>query len=248
MTRGVKFLAIGVLALAATRAAQANTIDVNFGQTGFVHSYTGTGAAPDAGTFWNDVDQPLLLTTSTVSYGPLNDSLTNPTLVTLSVSATGNGFEGYGGVDGGYSQTGAPALMEGVLATTADADIATIVINNLSPSLKYDLYIYEDRGDLVHQSTFTVTDNAGSSQQTSTIDNPLTTGFHTPEDYVLFSSLTPNGSNQLQFQFQAVPGTTYGATNGFQLVSVAVPEPSSVALLVIGTMGMLLLRRRAGVR
>ncbi len=96
----------------------------------------------------------------------------------------------------------------------------------MTPGAYFNLYSYEVRGNTNENTKFTVTSQAGSPSLTSAPDNNTTTGFNSSEDYVLFRNLKANNSGVITENFTNGGGSVFGATNGFQLVSV--PAPAAV--------------------
>lgn len=215
--RLTKVLCFGI-AMGVAAIVHGSAINVDFNGGGGT-TYSGTAAAPDTGTVWNGINA------GNGTSGVLTDSLGNPTVATVTQSNISGGFSS----GGDFSNTGAAALMEDQTFVAGYAT-ATITINNLGAG-PYDLYIYEDRGNTNEETTFTV----NGVPKTSTPDDPNTTGFHAPEDYVLFTGLTPVGG-KISFDFTGVT-TQYGATNGFQLTPA--PEPTSALILEVGAFGVL---------
>ncbi len=245
MFRTSTIVAVALFSLAAASAAQAGPIvNVQFGDS-TTPLYVGTAALPSGtGTVWN------LLTGGGLGGASLpSGSLENSFGGSSSVTYTATTDWGFANVTGNpffltsdYSNTGAPNLVNSQMGETPSGT-GEILVSGLAAGHLYSLYLYSDRDVPSAYTIFTVTDAHGSQQLTAGNQSTLTTGFHTPEDYVAFTGLSPNGSNQIEIQF-ADPG--YAGINGFQLVDTT-PEPGTFLLFGMGTIGMfLMVRRRRG--
>lgn len=118
---------------------------------------------------------------------------------------------------------------------------ATLTISDLDPNKTYDLYI-AGYGDTFGNNTNSTTPNTTSTVgvQNMTQDGDLTTWVQ-GNNYILFEDVAPDGSNEIVVN--STKASSYGFWSGFQLVEVdVVPEPSSLALLGLGT--LLIARRR----
>ena len=237
------------LALGFASATQATLVVVNadFNSTGAVTpgysyplsgTYSGVGAAPDTGTFWNGLGigvQGGLTATFTSGALTASDGST-PTSVTVTLNHFGvYDTQAQNDTPAGF----APALLND-LAYKVDADPPTFSIDGLVVGGTYDLYIYAQGGGFNSGAAiFTVNGNS------LTVNNvPDESGFDsatadTTGNYLLFSNRIATGGT--------ISGSFTGGNalfNGFQLTTeVLIPEPSTILLLGAGG---LLLYRRAG--
>jgi hypothetical protein len=224
------------MSLVVATTASANTIDVQFTAAAGTE-YGGTGAAPDAGTIWNQ------LNFSGPGPGPV--SLTN--LVDSQGGATGaaisvSGYENQGVLDvnenpllSSYiytNDTGAPATVTG-----------SFTISGLTGS-SYDLYLYSQIGNLGQgSSTFTI--NAVSQTVTGGASGATATTIPTSDlgiSYTVYSGLSPV-SGVISGTWTDNGTLFAGVFNGFQLVSV--PEPSAFLLISFASLGFIAKLRRA---
>ena len=236
MSRRFVVAAIGLVCSLVSNLAVAEEINVQFGNGGA--TYSGSAAAPNLGTVWNN------LASANQSGTALVDSNGNPTGVTLSLSGASGGFT-TGVLNPSAVDPSVPVGTAGAFDNLIRPQVfvagnatATLTISGLTPGQRYNLYSYEIRGNTSEDTTFTVTSQAGSPSATSTPDNNTTTGFNSPEDYVLFTALVPS-SGQIVETFTSGGATEFGATNGFQLLEIT-PEPSSI-VAVLGLCGMSLI-------
>ena len=130
--------------------------------------------------------------------------------------------------------------------------VAQAEISNV-PAGTYDLYLYSQNGTAANlSSNFTI----GVGGTVQTVTNAGNGGgspadldhFQNNVNYTEFTSVTPTAGNLL-ITFTPNPalsvvGDYYATLNGFQLVAVDVPEPSSFVLLGIGLAATVLVTRR----
>ncbi len=242
-------LAVAGLSLLAGAPLAAAPIDVNvdFKKTGVGTSgpYSGTGAAPDGGSYWNNEYVGATIPTYPVGSLLQSDGVTPAPGVAFTLSS-------YGINDSptqlGYNTSLDPTLFGDYLYATPTG---TFSISGLASGGHYDLYLnsmigYPSDNNTVFtidgqpSLTTLVTGNPGNSIQNATLnagfvaattgndptgndlmaDSALTLG-----NYVEFANLVATGGT--------ISGTFYGTNvrfNGFQIDST-VPEPSSVVLL-----------------
>jgi len=113
----------------------------------------------------------------------------------------------------------------------------TLTLNSLTVGYTYQLEIWTNRSNTANAQGFTAT--AGNSV---VLDSNTTDAIGGVGQFVLGSftadatsqaiTFTPNGAGLVDF-------------SAFQLRTTAVPEPSAIALLIAGGVGLLLARRRS---
>ena len=223
---------------AGSFVASAATINVDFNVTngGAATTYSGTAAAPDAGTVWNGftIGTKSSPVTGTLTSAALNTSTGSPTGVTvttgsyLSYLADENpaGFATTLFTDFAYQQVLGPG-----------GPNSTFSINHLNPLSSYDIYVYAQNGGYSNTaSTFTV------GGITKIANNDLGPGgsFVENTNYVRFTGVVPDGSGVISGTFNDFEPANNAAFNGIQIVEI--PEPAGLSLG--GLTGLLLLRRR----
>jgi hypothetical protein len=241
-----KFLSAVVVVSLLSTAAQAAVVvnlDVNWSQSaGGGVTYTGTGAAPDSGTFWNGfVDPATSVTNLKASDG------TTTTTVGFSFANASN-IHYIGGVSNTAPDLLFDYLYESNRNIGANLDVpspVTFSISGLTPGGEYDLYLYAINGGAALINTaFTI----GATTQYVTYDsqpfnNGGPSGFVAGQNYTLFSDLAANGLGVISGSFSSADQDNYGVLNGFQIVQL-VPEPGSIMLFAgAGILGLCRRRR-----
>ncbi|MGC8541285.1 MAG: hypothetical protein ACP5QA_11720 [Phycisphaerae bacterium] len=215
------------------------TINVELGGGG---KYTGTGAAPDTGTYWNQV----------VYTGPyaLKNSAGAATNVTYS-DTTNSSYSG----TSNNTPSNNPLLNNYIYVHNGTANFT---LGGLTAGDRYDLYLYGTNGqptspNAAQPSTFTI--GATSLATTAGTSSATATSIPTSDEgisYVEFTNLAPvfnatNNDYEINGAWKNVPGVSYngyGVFNGLQLVSVAVPESTPLVLMTVGVLGMTILLPR----
>ena len=173
-------------------------------------NYSGLGAAPDAGIYWN----PIAYKGTTSSGAVASDGVT-PTTVTLTDSSLGN-------FNSGQGTQGTPGGLESPYAYANGNGTANESLNSV-PAGKYNLYLYgknypySDRG-----TAFTVSVGSTSYGTESTVcsaDSVFTLG----NDYVVFTNIVVGaGGGNITFSYTSgANGGGEGDFNGLQLVNAA---------------------------
>ncbi|WP_428306252.1 PEP-CTERM sorting domain-containing protein [Lacipirellula sp.] len=259
------------LALLATAAnVQAAVVNIDFGlhpdhPTGPTSVlYTGTAAAPDAGTVWNGVQ----VTDNNAFHGPPGEfgwwsaSVSQSNLLSSTGAPTPIGVNVVGV---GEPNTGAFAILEGspnlgAVATDAVGLMRDYLIGfneprfvNLSgfaPGTSVDLYLY-GAGDTSNRDTmFSVTDVNGTHTATTTGtitgdgNNPVTHTLTLGGDYVILNGILADANGGISISYLHGAGSGEGPFNGLQAVYNNVPEPTSLGLAGAGLCALLLRRRR----
>lgn len=243
-------LLLAAVTIAASTAmasiANADVINVQYPvvvRHGTYTVYTGTGAAPDTGTVWNQANGTsgtgTLLT-------DLEDSQGNPTTVSLSELTTG------GGQRNETSPAVTNALLDSYLFLTSSTATDTFTISGLTAGAQYDLYLYASDGGLANGQGAAFTVNGVSFGQTgskTTTSSATATTIPTSDLNISYvegtTTADANGDIAVTFGSNTVSSTNGGIFNGFQLVGPStVPEPTDIALFGVGALGLLLLRRR----
>ena len=230
--------------------ATADVINVQYPVTsnnGGYTVYSGTGAAPDTGTVWNQAQDSngtgTLLT-------DLEDSQGNPTNVSLSELTSGPN-----GQRTEKSPAVTNALLDNYLFLSGDTGTNLVdgfTISGLTAGAQYDLYLYASDGGLANGQGAAFTVNGVSFGQTgskTTTSSATSTTIPTSDLGISYvegaTTADASGDIAVSFTYNTVSPTNGGIFNGFQLVGPStVPEPTDIALFGVGALGLLLLRRR----
>jgi len=205
-------------------------------------AYSGAGAVPDTGTYWNTVEINSA-DTSSISFtmpgsvfssdGATSSSITINSFTPSATTGNVNVFTG--------GESSFPLVRRDLL-TTGDGQI-TMVIGGLTSNGEYDLYLISQNAEF-HSAVTDFTIGA----TTQTVNNQTTTqppfAFVPGGTYAAFSSVLADGSGTISVTYNRslTDLGAEGAFNAFQIV--AVPEPGASALLVSGMLGALVLKRR----
>jgi hypothetical protein len=215
-------------ALAAPMSGNAATQLVNFDAATHAGGATGAAILGTAGDYWTEY------------------TLANGTALTLFTSVPGYNDSGYDLIAAGWGGTygGTSYGVAGFAPLTGDYfydtdGSATITVTGLTIGDAYDWVLYTNQGGVNRPLSITVggttlTTN-GAVDKTVLLEgvNYLRfTGTVTDSNLVASFAFAPGNAGEMDF-------------NGFQLQTTAVPEPSSLAVLMGGIGTLLLVRRRA---
>jgi hypothetical protein len=223
------YFCVGMLSLSLeTSPAGVVNIDFNLGAT---PTYSGLGAAPDsAGNIkWNGLavtggSGPGTATASSTFTG-LVFSDNTPSGLSVTVKRTNQSD-----LPGGEGASGNPAanlLRDLVFVNSGNSGTqlsGSITFDGLTAGTTYDFYLYGAGSQSEQKTAFTIGGTTLQTTGASVATSDLTEG----EDYVRFTGILPNASNQIVVTYANVitgsnPSQT-GPVNGCQIVAV-VPEP-----------------------
>jgi hypothetical protein len=214
-----------VLGLASASLAMTINVDIN---TDVSATYSGLGASPDSGTYWNGF--ATLVGTYTSGALTASDG-TTPTSVTMTVETVNR----YDNSPADF----ATALMGDYVYPWNPVTYATLPfsVNNLTPGGTYDLYLYSlnGAGNSAH-TDFTI------GGATKTALNSAAATFVENNNYVRFSGVTADAGGSIfgTAVGRDASGNPYPnavAFNGLQITSV--PEPAAMLLVATGLIGLL---------
>lgn len=216
----------GAASLFSSSAAFATAIDVQFGAASASQQQTGPAVIGAARDYWN-------FSNAASGTSSLVSTTQAATGVTLTFAASGS----YTAAAGGFAFSGKPDanLMQGYLYSSTSS--ITAVLKGLAAGQGYnlDLYTQGDNNASGRSSTATVNGATATSTQT----NAGT--FILNNNYLVFSGAADAMGN---VSIAVVTKSGEANFNGFQLVTTAVPEPSTLALLGVGLATLCLFKRR----
>ena len=240
--KSIQSLSALVLAICLSPALQAQPLfSVKTGATtlnGGVDGAYQEGAAVlgSASSWWNDY---AYVSTTPSGVSVVDDSGTSIAGVTLTIAnSTGTGSKATAGTNLGFLFGSQPYQNAG--------GIFTISITGLSADTEYEFIGYAARTSSTAGASWAVTtgtlDSGTTSNDGSSMD--ITTGVG--KSYSLLYATT-DGSGNLTVTDSGNPGTSITVLAGFQIEAAVVPEPSAIALTVVGfglLAGKLLRRQR----
>jgi hypothetical protein len=237
--------------VAPDNSARAAVVNFQFRQSGNANStqFTGVGAAPDAGTHWNQINFTSVSDASMVYALPgtifNSDGVTASasTISSFTPSGAGNGTVGI--FADNTDPAASNALTDTYLLTQNNpGGQITMTIGGLTAGGEYDLYFYAQNSKYYSNATdFTIgattqtVDNRGIAPVDRTAGNYLSAPG--ASNYTVFSSVTADLSGNVTVVVKS--SDFESAFNGFQIV--AVPEPATAAFAAMGVLGVLLPRR-----
>jgi hypothetical protein len=246
-------LAAALLAFAGqSQAAPLVYYNLNFnGGVGgtYLPNYTGTGAALGSGTYWNQIQQTQ---DGTGNYSAsLNSLLASDGTTSSGINVSVEYSRTYN--DGGTAAGNLLGSWFQADDSVNGGGVARVVISGLAAGTTYDLYTYGINGGFTGRGTrFIINNNnwTGGTPDGPSFNWLQTTGasassFQEGANYVTFSGVQSFNGN-IEFYIGANPtgGNDQGPFNGLQLVTTAIPEPSTYALVLGGIATLLLIRRR----
>jgi hypothetical protein len=192
-------LALGLTALPVTAHSAVINVDVS----DLVSSYSGTGAAPDTGTYWNVAHT----VNSTYSNLIASDGATvTPIDVTFS------------GWIGEFAWSGSLPINDRFYGPAAGT--ASVTIAGLTPGMTYELYAYASFWD----ATYSVGATSESADPTSD-----TTPWVEGNQYVRLAGLHSDPLGTMTLDVTATAGNSWTNIGALQIVEI--PEPTSLALV-----------------
>jgi len=203
---------------------------------------TAAGAGADGnGNYWTSVgDAGLQGNAADLSVANLIDSTNSATTIDLDINFSDTSANGWGGngIDGPpgsnpFDQTF--AVTDGIYSNTSGG-LVTLTFSDLDVNTKYNLSLIGGRASagtdgVIGITTGTVTDGTLTS---NTLRNN-----GTQLDLSIFS----DSSGEIAFTFVDTNFTNINSTT-LNAMSIALPEPSSTALLGLGGVALMLRRRR----
>lgn len=172
------------------------------------------------------------------AFGVTSNTATSLTIGNTTIaSSSGNLFSGLGNGSASTPFSSLNASYQTLLGQfVRTGGNMTLTLNSLTIGYTYQLEIWTNRSNVSNTQGFTAT--AGNSV---VLDSNTTDAIGGVGQFVL-GSFTANATSQ------AVTFTPNGAGlvdfSGFQLRTTAIPEPTSIALVVAGAGALLLVRRR----
>jgi hypothetical protein len=221
-------------------SASAVVINVDFNWSGATvpsGDYSGQGAYSDPGNnFWNGVG--FSGTTGGTSGALTASNGTTSTAVTLTIGPLTDAFDYGTGNPGANPTSFRPALFNDGIYINGSS---TFSFNNV-PTGTYDVYVYSLTAGYHTSNSYNTEFTIGATSQNVVQPSATPSSFVAGETYVVFSGVSPTAGVIAGTWEKAI--ATNAIFNGIQLVSVAVPEPNTIALACIGAVGLFRVVRR----
>jgi PEP-CTERM motif len=241
-TRSWRFLTLGciLLVILLPSAGRAQLIDVDFNANS-TPGYTQSGAAVlgNAGDLWNGI---VWSASQSSNFASLFDSMgiTSGISLTFSAPAAFNAASyPQAGLPNGFYGTPYSNLMNDYLVAYPNQP-GQFTLSGLQPTQDYQLLVYTDSAaDGTGRQTNVTVSGLTVTQLTNAPLNPMFNQFVQGSNYLAFN-VKPTQAGLLTVDFSAAVGE--GDITGFQLV--AVPEPSTLALMLVGGLGVVYLTVR----
>lgn len=217
-------LAVGALAAGSAFGDYASLVNVNFVGTdaGVTTGAAGTGAAGDQ---WNNVS-------GDYEIGQDGLSLLDSTGAASDIDVVVDTWEA------GVSSGSPVALFTGYGHTGRSAtsgDWGVYTLSGLDVAKTYDIYLYSTWGWNTDTATFKI----GTEQKQGSNPTGNRSTFVENENYVVFSSVSPDASGNLAVEYSKLANTAF---NGMQIG--AIPEPGTLGMVGLCGGAILFVRRR----
>jgi len=226
-------LIILLVGLFLPHPASATLINVDFNSSGpgtSVGTFAGTGIL--GGGTWNGV----VVNQNAQALAPT--SLLDSTGAASGVSVAIPAYQGAWNFASQPASSWKPLLGDYLYVTAAGQSTATINLSGLGSATTWDLVFYSASGQ-GEGSNFTIGATTKQTTDSGSIGTTLTAG----DEYVVFNNIVSDGSGSISIDW-ANYGTPGSVLNGFQIQSVAVPEPSSLIALALTTLVGFMARQR----
>jgi hypothetical protein len=187
-------------------------VNVNLVRTAGANSYTGTAAAPDPGTTWNNISEALVAAAPDRTLA-LVDSDGTASAITFTSGKFGDPGSGRFGENGGGNR-----LQSTYWHVGAGNETPAFGFKNLDPAVKYDVYVYGIATDFGLGWTERINLVGGASQPLTQVPNrgwPVLN-----EDYALFGGVT--GVTEVMFTAgEAGNGSVFSTVTGLQIIKAS---------------------------
>ena len=199
---------------------------------------TAAGAGADSnGNYWTTVGTAGQQgNAADLSVTNLIDSTNTATTIDLNVDFSSTDRNGWGG-NGINGPLGSDpfdqsfAVIDGIYSSTT-AGLVTLTFSDLDANTKYNLSLIGGRASTGTNGVIDITTGTGSG------------GILRNDGTQLDLSIFSDGTGEIAFTFVDTNGTVSDSTT-FNAMSIALPEPSSTALLGLGLSSLLLRRQRS---
>jgi hypothetical protein len=233
-------LAGAVLAVAMQTSAFAQSQLINFyADPSKATPVSGAAVLGNSGDLWNGV------TNVNGSVANAVDSLGNSTTISLSMSGLGQSDAAVV-----YGQTSATALLENSYWNLQwfSQGAFTVTLTGLTANTDYELISYMTGEGANSGGTATWLDGTGTTITGSThcTANSQEASFSQGVNYALLTGESDSSGKIVYTVSQDPSGDAAWAWNGLQLELAPVPEPSTIALGVMGALALLFRRRKCG--
>ena len=212
-------LGIVMLSLPASALAAADLFNLQFNAPGQGNQQTGAAVVGTSGDYWNNLQ----------SLGSGLQTLWDASSSLNSVTFSWNSDGAYDTWASGFTNTPYSNLMSGYLYAYS-TNSYDLTFSGLQANSAFSAYIYS-QGDDHPNRQLSVTDLVSSNNYTTLICNPTLSTFVAGQNYLLINGTT-DANGQVKFRYNKA-SSSEANINGIQLQALAVPEPSTYALLCI---------------
>jgi len=228
------FVSMLIFNCSIVEAKTGYLINIQFGLSDMTPVYNGSAMCGSNGQLWNlyDANDDVAPVSLMLSNGDFSSVLVTVNFDTIGVINTSRDV---------FAGTNDDNMMRYYALTGSSA---TVDFTNLNRFATYDLYLYSQEAKNTKYPTTTFTVNGKDYTITNTTN---TAAFIYGSNYITITGIHTNASGSLSFAYGPGVNASIGALNGIQLIETAnitaVPEPSTIALIGVGSFFALVVKK-----